>query len=1081
MIHLRRSAKSCAKKQRSAGWRWRLAAASGLLLLAAGSTPAQQVNPDMYSGLSWRSIGPFRGGRVTAVAGIPGRPAVYYMGTPGGGVWKTTDGGRVWKPIFDDVHVASIGALALAPSNPDIVYVGTGEQTDGDGVFKSTDAGATWTNVGLRDTKVITSVLVNPRNPDIVLVGVLGQFAGAGPARGVFRTADSGKTWNKVLYVDEKTGVVDMCMDPGDHRVIYAALWRPNLNFGPPVPRKKDEKPDAAIYKSTDGGATWKQLDGKGLPDGNRGRIGVTVAPGDHGRRVFAIMDQGLFRSDDAGATWRQITKDPRVLGNFYFSRIFVDPKNADMVYVVQTSLYRSTDGGQTFVSYKGAPGGDDYHVMWIDPEDTQRMILGVDQGATVSLDGGKTWSSWFNQPTGQLYHVITDNQFPYHAYAEQQDSGTVAVPNRSDYGEITYRDWFSVGGFEFGYIAPDPLHPNITYAGGWYSTIIRFDRNTGQISFVFLPGEKYHASGTVPIQFSPLDPHTLYLGAQFVLKTTDGGMNWQPISPDLTTLPPPPASEKKAEPNETQNQRRQRGAISTLAASPVSADVIWAGTTNGLIHVTRDAGATWQNVSPPETAGKGFIESLEASPHDAGTAYAVIGGGAGFFFGSVPRHILRTHDFGQTWQKIAQGLPDPLLAHVVREDPVRKGLLFAGLESGVYVSFDDGDHWQSLQLNLPTATVNDLTVHGDDLVVATFGRGLWILDDLTPLRQAGDQVAGSSVFLFRPEHAMRVHWDNDQETPLPPEVPAGKNPPDGAILDYYLKTVPAGDITLEIKDEQGSLVRKFSSAAPAPDALPGNAPDYWFAPAAVLPKKAGMNRFVWDLLYPNPLTLPYSYYGNKLDYIEYTLVDHAIEGATPRYQPVGPAVVPGRYEVTLTVDGKAYRQSLVVEMDPRVPVTQDDLEQQLALSRKVSGWMDASYNAYNEVTALRAAVADRQKALAGNSQIKDANDALAALDKQVAVFEDGDEKGPGFGPMNRDLSRTLAMLGEGDMRPAQTMLAAAREQCPPLRKALAQWHKLAADGVTNANKLLEPTKLAPLPAPAGAAAELSCGESSAP
>ena len=1081
MIRLRRLTTPLFLPRRRVGPRLRVLAAFGFILLTGSIAFPQQVSQDLYSGMRWRLIGPFRAGRVTAVAGIPGQPSLYYMGTPGGGVWKTTDGGRVWKPIFDDVHVASIGALALAPSDPNTIYVGTGEQTEGDGVYKSTDAGATWTNVGLPDTHIITSVIVDPRNPNIVLVGAFGQlpFQGFSTAngsehptpkqtRGVFKSTDGGKTWNRVLFKDDKTGVVDMCFDPGDRKVVYAALWHPSFNFFGP-PSEKTKEPDAALYKSTDEGSTWKPITGHGLPESNLGRVGFAVAPGNHGRRVFAIMNQGLFRSDDAGANWRQINTDPRVTGNFYFSRVFVDPRNADIVYVVQTCLYRSTDGGQTFTAYKGAPGGDDYHVMWIDPDNPQRIILGVDQGATVSIDGGQTWSSWYNQPTGQFYHVSTDNQFPYHVFAEQQDSGTAAVPSRSDWGEITFRDWFSVGGFEFGYIVADPINPNLVYATGWFGTVERFDKTTGQITYVFVPGEKYRAGNGGPMEFSPQDPHTLYLGTQYLLKTTDGGTSWQAISPDLTEKPAPPSDKKK---DAEKEQPRQPGIITALALSSAQAGVIWVGTSDFLIQLTTDGGANWHLVTPAGLPPRGEINMMEASHHDPAEAYAV-----GEFFQDPKPHLYRTRDFGKTWQERVEGLPTSAIVRAVREDTVRKGLLYAGTETGVYVSFDDGDHWQSLQLNLPTSSVRDLAVHGDDLVAATFGRSLWILDDLTPLRQADAQVAGSDAYLFRPETAMRVGWDQNQDTPLPPEVPAGQNPPNGAILDYYLKSAPADDIALAIYDTQGNLVQRFSNAPQPPDTFPANVPDYWFAPPAVLTKKPGMNRFAWNLSYPDPLTLPYGYFGSVLGYTEYTLTVNAIAGQTPRHEPQGPVVVPGNYEVALTVGGKTYRQPLKVELDPRVHASRSDLLEQLALERKITDWMAATYNAYHDVTSLGAALADRQKNLAGNSQAKDATDAITATSKEIEAVENGTPSAAGFGPLNRDLTRLVTMIESSDARPPETARASAAESCEALNKVLESWRKLNAQTVPSLNQLLDKYKLAALPVVTNPPADPACHE----
>lgn len=1048
------------------------AAAAMLAAACAPIASAQQISSDMYSGMRWRLIGPHRAGRVTAVAGIAGQPNEFYFGTPGGGVWKTIDGGRVWKPIFDDAHVASIGAIAVAPSEPRIIYVGTGEQTRGSGVFKSTDAGATWTNVGLVDTHYIDAILVDPMDANVVLVGASGDPV-ASPDRGVFRSTDGGKTWAKVLFKDDRTGVWDMAFETGAPRVVYAAL----ASLPPDRGEKTPEGPGAWIYKSTDEGATWQPAGEAGLPSEHRGRIGIAVAPGSDGRRVFAIMNQGLFRSDDGGTTWRRITEDARIVGNFYFSRVFVDPKNADVVYVMQTSTYRSNDGGKTFVAFAGAPSGEDHHVLWIVPNDSQRILLGTDQGAEITVDGGKSWTDWFNQPTGQFYHLTTDNLFPYHAYAAQQDSGTVVVPNRSDFGEITYRDWYSAGGFESGYIAPDPLNPNTVYSIGWYGIVLRLDRSTGQIATVYVPPANYRTAWETPLVFSPREPHALYFGTQYLLKTVDGAVTWKVISPDLTGETEKPAESKKAsggnEPEEEEREEGQAGGggnILTIAPSSVSASEIWVGTSTGAIHLTRDDGASWQNVTPAGLPAKSRVLIIEASPFDAGVAYAAV---------AVQRdnrpYFYRTRDSGKSWERIVNGLPDFGIARTVREDPTRRGLLYAGTETGVYVSWDSGDHWQPLQLNLPTASVRDLAVHGGDLVAATFGRALWILDDLAPLRQASPAIPNSAAQMFKPQTALRVRWDNHPDTPLSADLPAGENPPDGAILDYYLKSAPKGEITLDIFDQKKNRIRRYSSIPPAPDVRPPNVPDYWFAAPEVLSTQPGMHRLVWNLRYDNPPSLTYSYYGNLINYIEYTLPDHAIAGHTPRYQPEGALVVPGRYEAVLTVDGKSMSQALVVEIDPRVHVSASDLAAQTNLALQISDAMAASFNMFNDATALHAEVSARQKSLAGNAQAKDTLDALAALEKQIAEVTEGVDERPGAGPVNRDLTRYFIMIETADIRPPDSATAAIKASCQALQKDSEQWKKLSAEAVPALNKQMELQKLKALPVTAYPAATLAC------
>jgi len=1071
-----------------------LAAAGAISPAFARPQSAPQIDPSLYSAMRWRSIGPNRAGRVSAVAGIPGDPTMYYMGLPGGGVWKTTDGGVVWKPIFDEEHVASVGFVAVAPSNPEIVYVGTGEQTPGNGIYKSTDAGATWTNIGLKDTQYISSIVVDPRNPDVIVVGVLGHpILGVAPpnqAKGVFKTTDGGKTWTKTLYKDDMAGVSDMVADPANPRVLYAGLWRPRDFRSGGFNASDLNKQDAWIYKSTDEGSSWKQVPETGLPTSARGRIGLAVAPGDRGRRVFAIMDEGLFRSDDAGDNWRKITRDPRITGNIYICHIYVDPRNPEIVYAMQTTTYRSTDGGETFTAFKGAPGGDDYHVMWIDPQNPARMILGVDQGATISVDGGKSWSPWYNQPTGQMYHVSTDNQFPYISYAAQQDSGSVAVPNRSDFGEISFRDWFSAGGFEFCYIAADPLDPDIVYSGGWYGSVVRFDKRTNQITHVFVRTNKYRTYEMAPLVFSPENPHALYLGTQYLMETLNGGQSWEPISPDLTVKPGSSASSNTptagheppdleadeaanaqarasfgADPDDKDFQRgRFGGAITSLAPSPLLGSVIWAGTSNGLIQRTQDGGLTWQNASPSGLNVLTPVIIVEASHFDANEAYAVVDD----FRDSNP-HIFRTRDGGKSWQKINEGLPEGWAARVVREDPVRRGLLYAGTEEGVYASFDDGDHWQSLQLNLPATDVRDLAVHGDDLVAATYGRALWILDDVSPLRQASQQIADSPAYLLRPATAIRARWDNDQETPLPPEVPTSPNPPDGAMLYYYLKSVPPGEVTIEIHDAKGNLVRRFSSATPAPDKTIKNVPDYWFGPLTQLSKNAGLNRFVWDFRYDSPPMLPYGYFGGLLDYTEYTLSDHAIPGDTPREQTLGPFVTPGQYEVDFIGNGVLQKQPLTIVLDPRVHVSQSDLDEQLRTAQSIAAGLKVSTDAYYALDPLREAIEAREKDLQDNSQAKDALDALHSLGQKLAAVQAGNMRSAGFGSVNRDLARYMFMVEVGDGAPSDPARAAVGQSCADLNNAVAAWREFDSQGVASVNALLEKYKLAPLPAPAPA------------
>jgi photosystem II stability/assembly factor-like uncharacterized protein len=1018
----------------------------------------EPIDSRQFSGMQWRLIGPFRGGRVTTVAGVPGDPNTYYFGTPGGGIWKTTDAGQVWRPIFDKEGVASVGVLAVALSDSSVIYAGTGEQTRGHGIYRSSDNGMTWNNLGLQDLPYIQAIVVNPQNPDVVVVG--GNSVGFGilwrplpksarlDSRGIFKTEDGGKTWKKVYTNDDTLGIVDMCSDPGDPRSLYAVVYRPASGFG-----DSEVKATSDIIKSEDGGSSWTPLESKGLPEKGRGRLGIAVAAGTGGRRLYANLEQGFFRSDDGGATWQQSTKDPRVIGSEYFSRVFVDPNHPDVLYVVQTSLYRSTDGGKTFEAYVGAPSGDDFHVLWIDPKDSARMILGVDQGAVISVDGGRTWSSWYNQPTGQFYHVSTDSAFPYRVYGAQQDSGTAGVLSRSDNGEILAQDWYSIGGFEYAFITPDPANPNFVYSGGWYGSVVRFDKTTGQVATVFERGQKYRAAQMAPLVFSPQDASVLYLGTQFVLKTSNGGSSWQEISPDLTGY-----GENREEENPDPDKPHPP-AITSLSPSPVQPGEIWAGTSNRLVHLTRDSGATWQNVSPPGLAEPTQILYVEASHHDPATAYLTVGARRE----STPPYAARTHDYGHTWQTIVNGFPAGEMVRVVREDPKRKGLLYAGTDTGVFVSWDDGDHWQSLSLNLPSTPVTDLQVHENDLAISTFGRSLWILDNVTPIRDINPEIASADAYLFPPTNGMLVRWDNYQDTPYPTETPAGQNPPDGAIVDYFLKKAPASDLTLVIYDERETVIAEVSSQAKPADFLPANVPNYWFARPAVLTKAAGVNRFVWDLRYPPPMTLPYGYDGKLLEFTEYTLADHAIPGLTPRQQPRGPLVVPGKYTVELRSAGRTLRQPLTIKLDPRVTASQSDLIEQRNLALRISRGMKSSYNSYQQVAALRKELAERQKAMNGDG-LKTTKEAAEALEKKIDRIEKGSNIAPGFGPVNRDLARLIFSVESADIRPVEVVRSAVQQNCDALDKDLVQWKQLNEQDIPSFNAMLVESKATALP-----------------
>jgi photosystem II stability/assembly factor-like uncharacterized protein len=1050
----------------------RFALGSALLLstafVMAGIGQAQQIPESLYSEMKWRMIGPFRAGKVNAVAGVPGNPGVYYFGADGGGVWKTTDGGTVWKPIFDKEPVASIGALVLAPSNPSIIYVGTGVNTIfadssyGDGVYKSVDGGENWQHVGLNDTRHIGRILIDPRNPDVVLVAAMGHSSGPNEERGVFRSADGGRSWKKVLYKDNVTAAVDLCFEPGNPHVVYATLWH---GVRKPGQKGTSFEPGSGLYKSADEGLTWTQITGHGLPEGDWGRAGVAVAPENHGQRVYVIVEAkdkkgGLYRSDDAGATWKKATEDQRITGYWYMSEIFVDPKNADIVYVPSQNLYRSNDGGHTFTAIKGAPGGDDYHTVWIDPANSQRIMLGVDQGATISLNGGESWTTWYNQPTGEFYRVATDHRFPYWVYGPQQDSGTAGIISRGNNGQITERDWFPVGPGESGYTIPDPLDTDVVYNAGPGGSVVRLSKTTGQVRDISPAPvsfeSKYRFNWTIPMAFSPQDPHLLYLGTQFLLKTTNGGTSWDAVSGDLTRVRPDEKDSKQA-----------RGTILTIAPSDVKEGVIWVGTDDGNIQLTKDSGRVWQNVTPPNVSEWSTVSIVEASHFDAGTAYAAVNRNN---HDDLHPHIFRTRDFGQTWQETTRGIREIDFVRTVREDPVRRGLLYAGTETGVYVSFDDGEHWQPLRLNMPVVAIHDLAVEQDDLVAATYGRSFWILDDVTPLRQIDARMAPTGAHLFTPRTAIRVRRDENQDTPLPPEVPAGKNPPDGAILNYVLPANASGEIQLGIYDAEEKLVQSFSSVAEPkePEETPFVA-HYWIGHPQGLSKSAGMHRFVWNLRHADPRAMhPQSPYNYPIA---------AIVGSTP-LPPQGPLVLPGKYEVRLKAGGQVLRQPLEVKMDPRVTVARNELQSSLELQLRISALLERNFDGYQQAKQLRARLAEWMK----RPKEDPIAVAASALDGKVLALE-GEAtpiletpKSASFMAVNDTLTALMALVDGADFAPSEESFAAYRRICKGSNEALAAWQELKNKDLAALNTLLGKSNLTALPEISNLGAETACG-----
>ncbi len=1022
---------------------------AGIALLAASALPAtaESYPPDLFRELHWRMIGPFRAGRTCAAAGVPGQRGLFFVGVCNGGVWKTDDYGRTWKPIFDREPTQSVGALAVAPSDPEVIYVGSGEGLQrpdlsvGDGIYRSTDGGTSWTHLGLRDGQQIPAILVDPRDPKTLLVAVLGHPYGPNEERGVFRSTDGGETFTKVLYKDENTGAIALAGDPSNPDVVYAALWESRQG---PWEDGEFKGPGSGLYKSVDGGKSWRPI-GKGLPTFKQGlgRIGITVAPSEPSR-LYAVAEAapdhgGVFRSDDGGEGWRRVNSERRVWGRADdFAELKADPKNADVLWVANTSTYQSTDGGKTFTAVKGAPGGDDYHAIWIDPDDPKTILLASDQGATLSVNGGATWSSWYNQPTAQLYHVSTDDRFPYRVYGGQQESGSVGIASRGDYGAITFRDWYPVGAEEYGYIAPDPLNPDIVYGG----KLTRFSRATRDVQDVgpeAVPSGRYRFLRTEPVVFSPADPRVLYYAGNVLFRTKNGGRSWEVISPDLSReAPEVPASVGVYRTPRVGKSLKEprRGVIYAVAPSPIDANLIWAGTDDGLIHLTRDGGKTWTNVTPRALTAWSKVSMLEASRFHPGTACAAVNR---LRLDDLRPHIYRTRDFGATWTEIVKGLPGNAPVNSVREDTVREGLLFAATERGVSVSFDDGEDWQSLRLNLPATSVRDLVVHGDDLVVGTHGRSFWILDDITPLRQLTLELLASGDHLFVPQRATRVRRDRNTDTPLPPEEPAGENPPDGAVIDYVLQNKPIGPVALEILDARGEIVRRYSSAdKPEAPEEHLNVPAYWLRPPRLLADAPGLHRFVWDFRYPDPPAL------------EREVPISAIVHDTPR-GPQGPIVAPGSYTVRLSVDGRSFTQPLVVRMDPRVPTTPEGLGAQYDLAMRIYRALLRNDEGLRGVRELRARLSER----IGRATRRSEKKRLLALDAEAAALQGaggsrwsrrrGTSEGKDFGRLNAELLSLLDVVESTDAAPTAQAAAGTDELEKALDAALARWKEIAA------------------------------------
>jgi photosystem II stability/assembly factor-like uncharacterized protein len=1042
------------------------------LLLLAAAAIAQSVPSELVNGLKWRLIGPFRGGRAVAVAGVPGDSTTFYFGAVNGGIWKTTDSGTVWTPIFDGQPVGSIGAIAVAPSDPKTIYAGTGESdirsslSFGNGVYKSNDSGATWTHIGLEDTRHISRIVVDPRDANVVYVGALGHAYGPNEQRGVYKSVDGGAHWAKVLDKGPEIGISDLAICSGNPQILFAGTWnahRPPWSTYAPI-----DGAGGSLYRSEDGGKTWSDLNsnpGKnGLPDGDWGRVGVDVAP--DGKRVYALIQakkSGLYRSDDGGNTWVLANADPRLTSRaWYFNGITIDPHNPDVIYMPNVALYRSEDGGKTISIVRGAPGGDDYHQIWIDPRNSASMVLGTDQGTTISLDRGLTWTTWYNQPTAQLYHVITDNQFPYIVYGAQQDSGSAAVPSRTDHGQITPRDWFPAGGSESGYMAPDPKDPNIVYLSGTYGSVARFNRRTGLSQDITpwpaltfgseINQRKYRDPWTPVLLFSPADSTTLYFGSQYVMKTVDGGLHWQIISPDLTGATQKGSTQQVADaksqgPPTTENaKQRGYGVVFTIAPSALNRDLIWAGSDTGLIHLTRDGGKIWKDVTPPGLSAWSKISFIEASHFDPAVAYAAVDRSR---LEDRTPYLYRTRDYGATWQLITNGIAPDSFLRGIRQDTESRGLLFAGTEFGVYVSFDDGDHWQSLQLNLPVTSVRDLTIHGEDLVVATHGRSFWILDNITPLRQTSDAAKANAFWLYHPAQAFRVDNDSFEGTPLPPEEPTAENPPAGATIDYLLKS-PASSVLLEVFDANQKLVHRFSSEDKHEDKRPVRRPplpiaERWFPKPEALQTTPGMHRFVWNLTWSSS--------GGP-----------GVDEESESRNPSGPKVVPGTYTVKLTVDGKPQTQPLTVVMDLRSPATSKTLQQQLQVGQQMFAETLEARRALAEIASLQKQLTDLEQKLGDNSAMKPAvADAQAELSKIVTGKGTVPGQTAGLQGAFAELTSALRVVESGDRAVPAQAIAIYDESNQRIKTAIAEWSEFKTTKLPQLNQKLQEGNLAPI------------------
>ena len=1017
--------------------------ALSVLFFYYSSSYSQPYDPSLFNAMRWRCIGPHRGGRTVGAVGVPQQPNVFYIGVNNGGVWKTTDYGRTWAPIFDDQPTGSIGDVVVSPSNPNVIYVGSGEGLQrpdlsvGDGIYKSTDGGRSWSHLGLNDVQQVGGMAIDPTNENRVFVAGLGHPYGPNAERGVYRTLDGGKSWEKVLYKDENTGAIQVTIDPKNPNTIYADMWAGRQG---PWENGAWNGPESGLYKSTDGGTTWSKLT-KGLPTTQQGlgRIGFCVAPSDP-NRLYATVDAGamggIYRSDDAGDSWRRIQTDARYWGRGSdFAEMKVDPKNADIVYTANVVTWKSSDGGMSWNAFRGAPGGDDYHRIWINPDNSNIILIASDQGAIVTVNGGETFSSWYNQPTAQFYHVSTDNAFPYNVYGGQQESGSVGIASRGNDGQINFRDWHPVGVEEYGYVAADPNDPNIVYGG----KITRYDKRTGQVQNISpeaVRSGKYRFLRTAPVIFSPVDKKTLFFSGNVLFKTNNGGKNWQVISPDLTREAWDIPESVGIYTSGDLKKMPRRGVIYTVAPSFKNVNTIWVGTDDGFIHITRDGGKSWKNITPAEVTSWSKVSIVEAGHFDDNTAYAAVNR---IRCDDMRPHIYRTRDAGKSWKEITSGLPnDPI--NTVREDPKKKGLLFAGSERAVYVSFDDGEHWQSLRLNMPATSIRDLVLKDDDIVVGTHGRSFWILDDITSLRQLSKESTGTN--LYKPQVAYRVRWNLTTDTPIPQEEPAGDNPPDGAIIDFYLNQ-KASEVRLEILDARNNIVRTYSSNDKPYIIPPNNVPPYWIRPQEILPSDAGAHRFVWDMHF-QPLNVPPSY-----------PIAAIYKNTAP--DPTSPWIMAGNYTVRLTVDGKIFSQPLIVKMDPRVKTSIVDLQKQHDISFKAYSLRKQLMSVMDTIQQWRS-----QIKLAQQTAPADLNNKLKETDAQLSAFmtRDPSNKEENFEKINGELSGIFNILQDVDEPPTSQLLSASEEAFNSIAPLMKRWNNFRNTQISSINQHLKATGL---------------------